>query len=255
MRLRHSDLHGLTGVYALDALAGPELDRFTQHLGGCPGCEHEVRGFRETATQLALAVAATPPAHFRPRVLAAVAVTRQLPPEVPAARPPRARPSWRAWGGWFPRLATASTVVLAAGAIVAAVLLGIRQSHIQQELDQAQARSRALAAVLAAPDARLATAPVNTGGVLTVLASPRRHEAVVTTAGLPALTGSKVYQLWFVAGTSARSAGLLPRPVDGRTAPVLASGLVRGDVVALTVEPAGGTRKPTTTPIVAVPVR
>ena len=58
MRLRHSDLHGLTGVYALDALAGPELDRFTRHLGGCPGCEHEVRGFRETATQLALAVAA-----------------------------------------------------------------------------------------------------------------------------------------------------------------------------------------------------
>jgi len=188
-------------------------------------------------------------------VLAAVAATRQLPPEAPAARPARARPSWRAWGGWFPRLATASMAVLAAGAIVAAVLLGIRQSHTQQQLDQAQARSRALAAVLAAPDARLATAPVNTGGVLTVLASPRRHEAVVTTAGLPALTGSKVYQLWFVAGTSARSAGLLPRPVDGRTAPVLASGLVRGDVVALTVEPAGGTRKPTTTPIVAVPVR
>jgi anti-sigma-K factor RskA len=145
--------------------------------------------------------------------------------------------------------------VLAAAAIVAAVLLGIRQSHTQQQLDQAQARSRALAAVLAAPDARLATAPVNTGGVLTVVASPRRHEAVVTTAGLPALTGSKVYQLWFVAGTSARSAGLLPRPVDGRTAPVLATGLVRGDVVALTVEPAGGTRKPTTSPIVAVPVR
>ena len=89
MRLRRSDLHGLTGVYALDALAGPELDRFTRHLGGCPGCEHEVRGFRETTTQLALAVAATPPAHFRPRVLAAVAATRQLPPEAPAARPAR----------------------------------------------------------------------------------------------------------------------------------------------------------------------
>lgn len=199
-------------------------------------------------------MAATPPAHFRPRVLAAVAATRQLPPEARAARPARARPFWRAWGGWFPRLATASMAVLAAAAIVAAVLLGIRQSHTQQQLDQAQARSRALAAVLAAPDARLATAPVHTGGVLTVLVSPRRHEAVVTTAGLPALTGSKVYQLWFVAGTSARSAGLLPRPVDGRTAPVLATGLVRGDVVALTVEP-GGTRKPTTTPIVAVPVR
>jgi hypothetical protein len=255
MRLRRHDLHGLTGAYALDALVGPELDQFSRHLGGCPGCEHEVRGFRETATQLALAVAATPPPQLRPQVLAAVAATRQLPPEVPAAGPARRRPSWQAGGGWVPRLATASVAVLAAAAIVAAVLLGIRQSDTQQQLNQARARNRAVAAVLTAPDARLATAATSAGGVLTVVASPRRHEAVVTTTGLPVLTASKVYELWFVAGTSARPAGLLPRPVGGHTAPVLATGLVRGDEVALSVEPAGGTRKPTTTPIVAVPVR
>jgi hypothetical protein len=46
-----------------------------------------------------------------------------------------------------------------------------------------------------------------------------------------------------------RSAGLLPLPSAGQTAPVLASGLVAGDKVGMTVEPAGGTSLPTTTPI------
>ncbi|MCW2906309.1 MAG: hypothetical protein JWL68_1098, partial [Actinomycetia bacterium] len=43
-------------------------------------------------------------------------------------------------------------------------------------------------------------------------------------------------------------------PAAGRTAPLLAAGLAAGDAVALTVEPAGGTSHPTTTPIVVVPL-
>jgi hypothetical protein len=50
----------------------------------------------------------------------------------------------------------------------------------------------------------------------------------------------------------ARSAGLLSR--TGRAGPVLASGVVPGDRIGITVEPAGGTSSPTTTPVIAVPV-
>jgi anti-sigma-K factor RskA len=49
-----------------------------------------------------------------------------------------------------------------------------------------------------------------------------------------------------------RRAGLLPAPTAGRTAPVLASGLITGDSVGVTVEPAGGTSQPTTSPIVVM---
>ena len=38
----------------------------------------------------------------------------------------------------------------------------------------------------------------------------------------------------------------------GRTVPVLAEGLIQGDQVGLTVEPAGGTRQPTTTPVLVM---
>jgi Anti-sigma-K factor rskA len=240
-------MHGLSGVYALDALTGLELDQFEHHLHRCPPCENEVRGFRETATRLAQAVAATPPHALRERVLAAASVTRQLPPE--AGETPRVavRP---ARSPWLPRLA----VAVAAAAVAAAVALGVVQSSTQQQLSQAQAENRSVAAVLAAPDARLAVRRTTDGGLATVVASQSRHALIISTAGLPALSGGRVYELWFVAGQTARRAGLLPAPAAGRTAPLLASGLQPGDAVALTVEPAGGTSHPTTTPIVSVPL-
>ncbi len=241
------DLHGLSGVYALDSLTGPELDRFEHHLPGCPPCESEVRGFRETTTRLALAVAASPPPGLRERVLTLASITRQLPPEVSEMPPARLR---LARGPWLPRMAAA----VAAAAVAAAVALGVVQSSTQQRLTQAQAGSRAVAAVLAAPDARLASRRTTAGGVATVVASPSRGALVITTSGLPALGGGNVYELWFVSGRTARRAGLLPAPAAGRTAPLLASGLAAGDAVALTVEPAGGTSRPTTTPIVVMPL-
>jgi hypothetical protein len=50
------------------------------------------------------------------------------------------------------------------------------------------------------------------------------------------------------------SAGLLPAATSGRTGPVLASGVVKGDTLGLTVEPSPGTAQPTTTSILALPL-
>ncbi|MGH3125027.1 MAG: RskA family anti-sigma factor, partial [Streptosporangiaceae bacterium] len=49
MRLGRPEPHPLSGVYALDALDGPELERFERHLHRCPACDSEVRDFHETA--------------------------------------------------------------------------------------------------------------------------------------------------------------------------------------------------------------
>ncbi len=245
VKMGRHDPHGLTGAYALDALTGLELDQFEHHLHRCPPCENEVRGFRETATRLALAVAASPPLELRERVLTMASVTRQLPPEVREMPPARLRP---VHGSWLLRMAAA----VAAVAVAAAVALGVVQSSTQQRLDQAQAENRSVAAVLAAPDAHLAVHRTTAGGVATVVASQSRHAMIISTTGLPALSGGKVYELWFVSGATARRAGLLPAPASGRTAPLLATGLAAGDAVALTVEPAGGTSHPTTKPIVVM---
>ena len=248
MRFLRHDLHSLSGAYALDALeAGSERDRFVRHMGRCQSCAGEVRGFREVGTALAFAAAAEPPPELRERVLAAAARTRQLPPEVRThARPRRTR----AWVPWVPWVSGA----IATASIVVAVLFGFAQAHTQQELNQARAQNQAIALLLAEPRAQLLSHTVTSGGVATVVLAADRHELAVVTSGLPALPAGKVYQLWLIGKAKTVSAGLLPPARSGRTAPVLASGVVKGDTLGLTVEPAPGSPQPTTTPILALPL-
>jgi anti-sigma factor RsiW len=250
MKLFRRDLHSLSGAYALDALKqGAESERFARHLNRCPSCTSEVREFREVATAMAFAAAAAPPPELRDQVLAAAALTRQLPPEVKShargrrARAPRARVPWVPWLSG-----------VAAAAVVVAVLFGYAQAHTEQELSQARAQSQAIALVLSAPQVKLLTHATTKGGVATVVLAADRHEMVVTTSGLPALPAGKVYQLWLIGTKKTVSAGLLPSATSGQTRPVLASGVVKGDTLGLTVEPAPGTAQPTTTPILALPL-
>jgi anti-sigma-K factor RskA len=241
--LRH-DLHTLTGAYALDAIDDAERDRFEHHLHRCQPCSHEVRGLHETAARMAMAVAQPPPPGFRERVLTAAARTRQLPPVTDVRPQPQPRARWK------PRLA----VGLAAAGMAVVIALGISLAVARRQLDDARTQQRAVAAVLNSPGVRILTRRTSVGGTATVIVSRSEQKMIFTAAGLPRLPGAKVYQLWLLGPPRTRSAGLLPPPGAGRTAPVLASGVARGDSVGVTVEPAGGTAQPTTTPIVVIPV-
>jgi anti-sigma-K factor RskA len=248
------DAHALAGAYALDALDTAEREQFERHLRGCRACQAEVRGFAATAASLARAASIEPPPGLKERVLAAAAVTRQLPPEVTAtaAGEPRRRREATAPPGrspWVPRLALA----VGGGGLVAAAVLGYVTVSAQDQLTTTQAQGQELAAVLAAPDARITSGPTTAGGTATVVASASEGKMVFTSSGLQELPSSKVYQMWFLGAGNPRSAGLVPpASASGSTAPVLASGLENGDKVAVTVEPAGGTSQPTTTPIVVL---
>jgi anti-sigma-K factor RskA len=120
-------------------------------------------------------------------------------------------------------------------------------------LDGARAVDAEIAALLSAPDAHVASAATAAGGTATVVASRRAAAMVFTSVGLPVLPPTSVYELWFIGAGGARPAGLVPAapPGDDRgTPPVLAPGLSGGDAIGVTVEPAGGSAAPTTSPIV-----
>jgi anti-sigma-K factor RskA len=252
VRFSRHDLHTLTGVYALDAVDGTERDLFEHHLRRCRPCGNEVRGLAETATGLAMAAALPPPPRIKERVLAASALTRQLPPVIDRpSRPVRWAPRQALRRSWTPRLAAAVAVV----SLAVAVALGAAGLRTRQELNAARAQDQAIAAILAAPDARIMSQAATGGGTATVVVSRAEGKIVFTTAGLPRLPASKVYELWLMGPPEIRRAGLLPSPAAGRTAPVLASGLAAGDSVGVTVEPAGGTSRPTTAPIVVMALR
>jgi Anti-sigma-K factor rskA len=254
MALRRG-LHDLTGPYALDALdSAAEQDRFERHLDRCQTCTGEVRGFRETATRLGMAAAQQPPPGMRGRVMSAVAQTRQVPAggedHARHARPAqRLRP--------LTGLAAAGAALAVAAVVVLAVLLVNSQHQLNQaqhQLSQAQAQIQAITAVQTATDAKVIVKRTSVGGAVTVTSSAARRQMVLTTAGLPRLGAGKVYQLWLIGRrpNRTRSEGLLPPQRDGRTGPVLISGVLAGDTFGVTIEPAGGTVQPTVPPIVGV---
>ena len=247
----------------MDAVAEADQARFERHLARCQACERELRGLREATARLAAAVAAEPPDGLVQRTLAAAGRTPQLPPvtgENPrgrrtrhaglaaaafAASPGRVPVLGRAWRAMRPGLAVAvAAVFVAAGAAAGVVALGA-----EHRLGQAQQGEHAIAEVLTAPDAEMLTARVHAGGTATIVMSRRNRALVFTAARLPPLASGRCYQLWLMGPGGDRSAGLLPAPHAGMNGPVIATGLAAGDWVGLTVEPAGGSRHPTSRPV------
>ena len=232
------DLHTLAGAYAMDAISAPDRARFERHLAGCGECAQEIASLREATARLAAATAVPPPPGLKERVLAAAARTRQ---HAPAASEPgvlarRARPWWLSR-----RLAAAAAAAIVAGA---AVVFGVSNGSMSDQLSRDQASSQQIAAVLTAGDATMMTGTVRGGGTVTIVMSHARHALVFTAADLRPLPASRGYELWLVGPAGARPVTMLPSAA--MTGPVVASGLRPGDHLALTAEPAGGTARPTT---------
>lgn len=254
-----ADLHTLAGPYALNALPPGDRARFERHLAACDACAQEVRGLQETAGRMAAAAAVPPPARLRDRVLAEAARTRQLAPD-PAGPPTAgARWPWRArraaaeprhQSRWLRPVAVGLSAVFAA----AAIAFGFKALDTQHSLSQAQARDHMLTAVLTAPDAKMMSAPVTGGGTATVVMSHSERVLAFSSAGLPSLPAGQGYELWLMGPSGGRPAAMLPRPAHGMTAPVIATGIRAGDMVELTVEPAGGAPRPTTAPILRLSI-
>jgi anti-sigma-K factor RskA len=233
-----TDLHTLSGAYALDALSEVEAAQFRRHLEGCAVCQQEVRELQQTAAAMGAAEALVPPAHLRADVLQAVDRTPQLPPYSSAA--PAATtgaPTWtRRWG---PRLLGAA----AAAVLVVGAMFGLGQLGDDAEQQLAQGVVR----VFEADDANTATMETANGGTIAVATSPELGQMAVDTDELPALDDQHVYQLWAISNGETASVGVLERE-RGASMPMPTP----STEVAITIEPAGGSEQPTSEPIMRV---
>ncbi|MEY9969142.1 hypothetical protein ABIA33_007229 [Streptacidiphilus sp. MAP12-16] len=255
-----ADLHTLTGAYALHALSDRESEEFARHLAVCPSCAQEVRELQETAARLGLAAAEVPTPEFRARVMAALPEVRQLPPLVPEASD---LSSWRLrrlrWQRRMPQLAVAACLLIALVAGGIAVNAQHEATQQRSRTAQVEQQAEALSALLAAPDASFRTGAVKGGGSSTVVTSRALGQTAFVYHGLPLLPDAHVYELWFSKGGQMVPAGLVPAtPAAG--AQVLAGaqllvGTSNGAAgVGVTVEPAGGSPKPTSAPVMLVSI-
>lgn len=227
-----TDLHTLSGAYALDALSAEEAAAFESHVKDCPACQVEIAELRSAAARMGESEAAVPPASLKARVLAAADQVPQQPPKVTSLDAVRRR-------GWLPKLAVAAAaaVIVAGGAIGISQLAGDDDAPLATGVTQ----------VFSAPDAH--TAEVTTDrGVVRVATSTGRNEMAVDATGLDELGAKQVYKVWSIAGGQPSLVVVLDGEVKGASMPLPAP----GTQVAITVEPDNDSDQPTTDPIVAV---
>ncbi|OLF12824.1 hypothetical protein BLA60_06020 [Actinophytocola xinjiangensis] len=233
-----AEIHALTGAYVLDALSDQERAAFEEHLGACETCAVEVSEFRETTARLALAASAQPPAGLRDAVLARIADVRQEGPGTGENVVPLPRSRARRWPL---RLSVAAAAVL----LLVSTTLGVLLARERQNSDDLQQQAQAVAAVLRSGDADISTSV--SGDTRMTMVSSRDQDLVLLLAdALPPAPSGHDYQAWTI-GDGVRAAGLLV-PRDGR-AFLAVHGIDTATEIGITVEPAGGSERPTTDPI------
>lgn len=273
----NDDIHSLVGAYAVDAVDQSERARFEAHLATCAECRAEVDSLRGAATSLA-AIADTPaPASLKAALMRDIGSVRPLPPLVatqghddpgqpPVQDPAQARdrpPSAPAeeTGTHAPRPAPDELRArrerrtgshsrvrrwLAGAAAAAAIVVG---GIVWQPWDQATPQTSVSASqqVLRAGDARSYT-----DRSTTIVRSASLGKAVVR-GTLPPPPAGKVYQLWLQRpdGTMA-GAGLISDVGGVRDGVVLQGDAATAKGAGITLEPAGGSDAPTTTPLALV---
>lgn len=243
--------HALSGAYAVDALDDTERARFEAHLRHCAECRDEVDGLREAAAQLETGTVSPPPA-IREAVLAGIQGIRPLPPIVHedddaegrdelAAR--RSRRSATSLAARLPLLVAAAAVLIAG---VAGVVL---KPWADENTDQGAPPQLTVAErVLKDPQATRVEKDFPDGAHATIVRSLDEGRAVIRTENMRGAPDGRDYQLWLqTPAGEMEPAGLMP---DLRNATVLLEGdATRATAVGITVEPDGGSDRPTSEPI------
>jgi anti-sigma-K factor RskA len=240
----NTDVHTLSGAYALNAVSQEEAERFEEHLESCSACREEVRELQAAAAQMAAGDAVPPPAELKARVMAAARQQPQMPPLVPQVITVGETPAVRKR---FPRL-----LVAAAASVAVIVAAGIGYNEMTDSSTPGSTLAAGVVRVFEAPDAHQATMVTTNGGRVSVATSPSLQQMAVDTDELPDPGDGRVYQLWAMAdGAAAVSAGVLEDPDSGAAMAMPAEGIR----VSITIEPAGGSEQPTGVPIMTVTPR
>lgn len=219
----------------------------------------EAAEFADARAALGLAVPpVTPSASMKESLMAAIAVTPQLPAEpshtavapstTDAAAAPTASPAVaRAQARWFSRPAL---LVTAAAAAVALFVGGVLSAEILRPSGPSAADR--LATIIAAADVTTTTAEVAGGATATLVASESVGLSAMVFDGLDPLLEDERYALWYITDGVPTPAGLFAVDGEGAVVQVLEGAFEAGTVVGVTVEPASGSPAPTSDPIVAI---
>ena len=239
------DVRDLLGAYALDAVDDVERRAVERLVVTDPEAARELTGLIATAAMLGLAVAARPPTSVRATVLREIARTPQEATHGGTAR--RAVRTTRAArrGGMPQRTVWLAVAATALGAAAIPSAVAWQQAQLAGRVEQ---QARAVAELLADPEASLVRGDMTGGGRATAVLADDR--ALFTATGLDDPGAGKVYQLWVL-----RDGQPVPDAVmadDAGWVRALTDDYGTGDSLAVTIEPAGGSEQPSSDAIVVL---
>jgi anti-sigma-K factor RskA len=246
----------LLGAYALDALPPGEVSAVRSHLATCETHAAEAAALRATAAHLpALAGEAPAPAALRSRIMSAVAATPQdgaaAAPRVGPARAdqavdaaPRAIASAPSRQPWYQRGVPGWTLAAAA-----AVVVGLLAWNITLVGDGAPTAEELAAR---ATDVRVIN-PENDRAAGAVIYFGEDERAALIASGVDPISDDETYQIWTLDEDGSPTSAGLVRPSDsGQLTAVFDFAPSESNAFAVTLEPAGGSPQPTTSPLFIV---
>lgn len=226
---RHERHRGDLAAYALGALEEREAAELERHLAQCEACRLQLRWLQPAVDLLPRSIEQLePPAGVRERLMATVRAeaARDASPAAIEAAAPRRR---RRWGTMIQRPVTAV-------AAVALLVVGAAGGYLLRE------RGESSSVITARPSP---TAPTNLAATL----EREGGSAILIMSRLPALPPGGVYEVWVARdGALEPSSLFVPRP-DGSAEAAVPGPLDDADAVLVTREPHGGSRQPTSRPL------
>jgi anti-sigma-K factor RskA len=233
----------LKDAYVLGALPEEERLEFEQYLVTRPDLQEEVEALGTVAGLLAFSPQEQePPPELRRRIMATV--------KAESVHPHTSRRSWLA-GLWdaagIRDLALAAAAMLVIGLFSWSMLL-------QGEVRDLQGRVQSLQSQPQGPQV-IALGGVGTKqGARAELVTLEGDRAVLVAENMPPVPEGKTYQIWVIKGDTPQPSGLF-EPKGDSIAAVVENPVEGADAVAVTVEPKGGSKKPTTDPLLVGKVK
>lgn len=231
MERRHEEYEDRVAAYVLGAIPPDELAEVADHISSCPICMEEARAHSAVLKEIELTVEPVPvPTGFADDVVAKAHRKEEAPANAPESAGAQVLP--------FRRRVAAGALAAAAAVVVG--VLGAGYLDVRSDLE----RSRQVIGALTADRGLPLSGTRGAKGQMV----PTRNGALFVAARLPEPPDGRTYQLWALRNDKPLSLGTFD--VEEGEAVVRIENPVEGfDAMAVTVEPAGGSEKPSTDPV------